>query len=353
MSTERYDKIDAIAGDWLARRDSGAWTDQDQRHFDQWLDESPLHRVSYLRIEHVWERSERLKALGAGVPPGVIPQPNEWNLSPFFEQRKSAGDPEPFDAGAIRAVVPAKIAGRSRHWFRALAASIVVTAALAATYHFWPAPTSYRTPIGGLASVPISDGSKVTLNTDSEIRVAVTERERRIDLEHGEAFFEVAHDKRRPFVVRAGNKRVIAVGTKFSVRREANDIQVVVTEGKVLVETEGAGVAGSAEPLAAGTFAQASDAGVLLQTKRLAEAEETLSWRQGVLVFREMTLADASAEFNRYNSRKIVIEDPAVASLRVAGSFRANNVEAFVRLLERGYPLHAEEQGDQFVLSSR
>lgn len=153
--------------------------------------------------------------------------------------------------------------------------------------------------------------------------------------------------------MRAGNQRVIAVGTKFSVRREEGDIRVVVTEGKVRVETEGGNPSGSAEPLVAGTIAQASEAGVLLQSKPLAEAEESLSWRQGVLVFRQMTLADASAEFNRYNTRKIVIDDPQVAALHVAGSFHANNVEAFVRLIERGYPLRAEERDGQFVLMAR
>jgi transmembrane sensor len=110
---------------------------------------------------------------------------------------------------------------------------------------------------------------------------------------------------------------------------------------------------GAVTLVAAGNIAQANDQGVLLQTIQLAEVEEALSWRQGVLVFRQMTLADASAEFNRYNTRKIVIEDPNIAGLRVAGSFRANNVEAFVRLLERGYPLRAEEQDDRFVLVAR
>jgi transmembrane sensor len=334
MSTDRHRKIDDIAGDWLARRDSGHWTDDDQRRFDDWLNESPLHRVTYLRLEHVWERSERMKALGAGIPPGVIPPAHRWNLSPFFEQRQSAPK-------------------RRAHWPRALAAAIVLAAGLVTAYQFWPSGSSYRTPIGGLASVPMPDGSNVTLNTDSEIRVAVTKKERRIDLEHGEAFFDVAHDATRPFVVHAGDKRVIAVGTKFSVRREADDIRVVVTEGKVLVKTDGTDGPGSSEPIAAGTIAQASDAGVLLQPQHLAEAEESLSWRQGVLVFHQMTLAEATAEFNRYNARKIVIEDPAVASLRVAGSFRANNVDAFVRLLERGYPLHVEERNDGFVLSAR
>ena len=379
MSTKSYKKIDEMAGDWLAQRDSADWTDEHQRRFDEWLNESPLHRVAYLRIEHVWERSERLKALGAGIPPGVIPPLNGWNLSPFFEQRESAGDRENPDtgtashattspeisepgtnaasapvAGATESVNPRRRhATRTRYLTLATAATIVLTAALGTAYHFWPSGTSYSTTVGGLASVPMSDGSKVTLNTDSEIRVAVTQKERRVELEQGEAFFEVAKDSTRPFIVRAGNKRVIAVGTKFSVRRDASDIQVVVTDGKVRVETEDRKSSGSAESLAAGTIAQASDAGVLLQTKRFAEVEEALSWRQGILVFRQMTLADASAEFNRYNTRKIVIEDPAVAALRVAGSFRANNVEAFVRLLERGYPVRAEARGDQLVLTAR
>jgi transmembrane sensor len=348
VSTERHKKIGEIAGDWHARRDSGKWTDEDQRRFDEWLNESPLHRVAYLRIEHVWERSERLKALGAGIPPGVIPPPNGWNLSPFFDERGS--DPDSSYSGPASAN---EAAPRRHLRFAAAAAAIVLAAGLGTAYHLWPSGTSYRTAVGGLASVPMPDGSKVTLNTDSEIRVAVTGKERRIDLEQGEAFFEVAHDKARPFVVHAGNKRVIAVGTKFSVRREASEIQVVVTEGRVRVETEGRSASGSAEPLAAGTIAQANDAGVLLQTGSLTEAEESLSWRQGILVFRRVTLAEASAEFNRYNTRKIEIEDPAVEALRIAGSFRANNVEAFVRLLERGYPLQAEERGDRFVLSAR
>jgi transmembrane sensor len=349
VSAERNKKIDEIAGDWLAQRDSGDWTDEHRRRFDQWLNESPLHRVAYLRIEHVWERSERLKALGAGMPRGVIPPPNGWNLSPFFEQRESAANPEHPQSVNPRRFQPT----RRLYLTLATAAAIVLTVALGTTYRLWPSGTSYTTPVGGLASVPMSDGSKVTLNTDSQIRVAVTEKGRRVELEQGEAFFEVAKDSTRPFIVRAGNKRIIAVGTKFSVRRDGSDIQVVVTEGKVRVEREDHKSTGSAEPLAAGTIAQASDAGVLLQTKQLVEAEESLSWRHGVLVFRQMTLADASAEFNRYNARKIVIEDPGVAALRVAGSFRANNVEAFVRLLERGYPVRAETRGDQLVLTAR
>lgn len=330
MSVGRSDKIDETAGDWLARRDSGAWTDADQRRLDQWLDESPLHRVAYLRIEHVWERSGRLSVLGAGMPRGTV----------------SPANPREGTVSGVAAVA-------SRRWLQGLAATILLAVALGIGYSLWPTGTHYRTSVGGLASVPIQDGSTVTLNTDSEIRVLVSDTERRVELEQGEAFFEVAKDASRPFVVHAANKRVIAVGTKFSVRRDGRDIRVVVTEGKVRVETAGDDRTSMAEQLVAGTIARAGDAGVLLQSGALAQAEESLSWRQGVLVFHQMTLADASAEFNRYNTRKIVIEDPDVAALHIAGSFRANNVEAFVRLLERGYPLTAQERDDRFILKAR
>jgi transmembrane sensor len=202
------------------------------------------------------------------------------------------------------------------------------------------------------------DGSNVTLNTDSQIRIALTDTERRVELGHGEAFFEVSKDPKRPFVVRAGDKRVIAVGTKFSVRREGDDIEIVVTEGKVRVEDGAAGqdsrVGGSADVfLTPGSIARADDAGVLVQRRTLPEAEEHLSWRTGWLMFRDLGLADAIAEFNRYSARKIVIQDPGIASLKIEGNFRATNVEAFVRLLESGFPVRAEVRADQILLTAK
>ena len=348
MVKEHLNQIEEAAGDWLARRDSDEWSEAEQRRFDQWLNESALHRVAYLRLEHVWERTQRLKALRAGVTSKEVPPPGQWVLSPFF--------------GAVDAT-PGRARAHLGIALKALAASLLLAVALGTAWYLWPSGSDYRTPVGGLASVPMSDGSKVTLNTNSEIRVAVTEKERDVELEQGEAFFQVAKDPKRPFVVRAGRRRIIAVGTEFSVRREGDDIQVVVTQGQVRLDSAGSAIpvhsevrdlprSGAAQ-IDAGTIARASGSGVLLQQKPLAEAEESLSWREGVLVLHQMTLGEAAAEFNRYNIRKIVIEDPAVASLRVAGSFRANNVDAFVRLLVRGYPLRSEERPDEIVLRSR
>ncbi len=337
MSTDGSSAIEQTAADWLARRDSGDWSAGDRAAFEQWLNTSTLHRVTYLRIEDAWEQALRLKALGAGVSSQGVPPRGQWVLSPFI----------PASTAAARRI-------GSRHWLSgtvALAASVLL--ALTA-WLIWPSAVStYHTPVGGVASLPLADGSKITLNTNSRVRVAVTDTERRVEVDHGEAFFEVAPDPLRPFVVNAGNKRVVVVGTRFSVRREPDAVRVAVTEGKVRVETSGSEQTTSHELLPAGTVALADAEGIVVRHRPVAEVEEILSWRSGVLILRDMTLAEAAAEFNRYNTRKILIEDPALAALPVAGRFGSTQLQPFVRLLEQGYPLRAEYRDDSILLRSR
>jgi transmembrane sensor len=404
MGTERTNQIDAAASAWLIRRDSGSWSAADQACLEGWLNASTRNRVAFLRLELAWEDAARLKALGAGVPGDRPPPPGHWNLTPFFDPHASVSAEEspltlttpdssqidenisarPETGSSLGEVRGSGIAdgpeqmllarptpakhpftkqgkylhlGRRRLRFVA-AATLLLVIGVGAYLEFAPNGELYATPIGGLASVSMADGSQVLLNTDSQIRIALTDTERRVELGHGEAFFEVSKDAARPFVVRAGNKRVIAVGTKFSVRREGNNIEVVVTEGKVRVEdraaAHGSRADGSADVfLTPGSIARADDAGVLVQRKTLPEAEEQLSWRTGVLMFRDQSLGEAAAEFNRYNVRQIVIRDPTVAALKIEGNFRATNVEAFVRLLESGFPVRAETQADQIVLAAK
>jgi transmembrane sensor len=337
---DRSLQIEEQASFWLARRDSVQWSQRDQESFDQWLSESTRHRVEYLRLSHIWGRTARMQVLGAGLHSQHPPPPGQWNLSPFFTQR--AEDPD-------------RTGGRLTLRLRALAAGVMLAAVAGSAWYFWPPGNTFATPVGAVASLPMSDGSKVTLNTDTEVKVLITETERRIDLRHGEAFFEVAKDPDRPFVVTVDDKRVIALGTKFSVRREAAGIQVIVTEGAVRVESvSGAGVENIApRRLTAGTMARTNRSGLMVQTQQLPQAEEQLAWRSGVLVLRDVTLAEAAAEFNRYNDRKFVIKDAAAAQLRVGGNFRTTDVDAFVRLLEQGYPVRAAMNKGEIVVSDR
>lgn len=313
---ESREQVEQAAAEWIARRDLGGWTAADEAGLTTWLAASAGNRAAYYRLNAAWQEAGRLRALAAAP-------------------RQSSPDHAP------------RAANRRRY---AIAASLLVGLVAGATWFFWPAAPAYRTEIGGLEAVPLSDGSKVTLNTDSEIRVAVSATERRVDLERGEAFFEVAHDPARPFIVRAGDRRVVAIGTQFSVREDGDDVRVVVSEGRVRLETAaGEEVA----VLAAGTIARAREDAVMVQEDRLAEIERTLAWRSGQLTFRDTPLAEAIAEFNRYNTRKIVIEDPAIAALEVGGVFRATNVGSFVSLLEEGFPIHVEDEGDRIVITSR
>jgi transmembrane sensor len=341
MSLERTQEIEEAASAWLIRRDSGVWSDDDQRQFHGWLTASTLHRVAFLRLEATWEDAARLKALGAGVPGDQPPSPAQWNLSPFFEPREppaSVAQAQQADAGRPHTWLA--------RWRTGLAAAAVLAVGIGAYLALTSYGERYATPVGRIESVAVADGSRVTLNTNSEIRVQLTPTERRVDLDKGEAFFAVAKDPKRPFVVAAGDKRVIAVGTQFSVRREGTDVQVVVTEGQVRM------VDGGETLLTPGTIARAGESGVLVQRKSLTEAEEQLSWRSGVLRFRDQTLGEAVAEFNRYNERKIIIADSKVAALKIEGNFRATNVDAFVRLLESGFPVRATTDNGEIVLTA-
>ena len=343
MLMKRADQIEQEAADWLARRDAGSWANADQVAFDEWLAVSPIHKVEFLRMEYAWEESLRLKALGAGVQSNKAPSPGRWVLSGLFGGG-FAGRP---------GRMPATPAMRRFRLPAALAAAVLIAAAAAAWISASYYGGRYSTVVGQLSHIAMADGSQVTLNTDSVVRVAVNTRERRVELQRGEAFFKVAKDPSRPFIVTVGEQRVIAVGTQFSVRREGTDAQVVVTEGTVRIETDEPTPLTPAVSVSAGSVAHASQAGTAVQSRPLPQTEELLSWRTGILVLHDMTLAEAAAEFNRYNARKIVIRDPLVGAMHISGSFRATSAEAFVRLLERGYPLQADTVDADIILTQR
>lgn len=368
-------QIERSAATWLARRDGGRWSARDQAELDAWLAASTGHRVAFVRLEAAWRESDRLKALGAGMSAGVVPPRGRLTQFPFSGLRDRAGpwsrqpglnlphDPMsqrrlgPVDAAAL-VFAPRQPPQKPRpigFAVAAMAALLTVSLAVGWRYHPTVQPVSYRTAVGDLESMPLADGSEATLSSDSRILVALSRRERHIDLQQGEAFFHAAKDPGRPFVVAAGGRRVIAVGTRFSVRRDDAGLRVVVTEGVVRLESD-AGPDGHRQPtttLPAGSVALASNNGVVVRTGTVEQAEQYLSWRDGYLAFHDTPLATAASEFNRYNTRKIVIGDPAVAAMQVGGNFRWSNTEVFVRLLEQGFPIRAERRGDAVVLHSQ
>jgi transmembrane sensor len=349
MTMDSSRQIEEQASLWLARRDLEGFGAAERAALEEWLGKSTAHRVAYLRLAAGWTQAGRLTALAAGIKQDSVPAPGLWQQPPFFESAPAEANDAPENiAVAARSDRPRRLRLSP---LRAVAAAIVLVAAGAGTWVLWPKGDFYKTAVGGLEAVPMSDGSSVTLNTDTGVFVAMTSKERSIELRKGEAYFEVARDSTRPFVVRTDAERIVALGTRFSVRRDQDAVRIVVTEGRVRIESRRQWSPGPGIDVSAGEIARAGDSGVVVEKITLPEAENYVSWRQGFVVFREIQLREAVAEFNRYTARKIVIGDPSIDDLRISGHFRSNNVESFVRLLAGGHLVHFEERGDQIILS--
>lgn len=355
----RVEQVEQAAAAWLLKREGPQWTEADEAALAEWLRASTSHRVSFMRLRSVWQEATRLKVVRGSSPAGQVPPHGAIATSPFFSMRyrpRRANDFQPasIDAGPA-AQGERKPSQRVRYY--GLAASVVVALAVLGTItlNLWPrSGASYSTAIGGLATVPIDDGSRITLNTDSEVQLDISDEERRVNLMRGEAFFDVAKDRARPFVVYANDKRIVAVGTQFAVRLQSDALQVSVTEGHVRMERTS--IMGGARPLAdlvAGNIATAARSTVRVQEKAVTDVEQTLSWRAGYVVLSRTLLGDAVAEFNRYNRRQLIIDDPSLAGVQVGGNFRADNVDGFVRLLEEGFQVQAAERDGDIVLSRK
>lgn len=207
--------------------------------------------------------------------------------------------------------------------------------------------TVVRTTLGEIRQVPLADGSLTAINTASEIEITLSKRRRDIRLAKGEAWFKVAKDTRRPFVVEAGGVRVRAVGTAFSVRRREEGADVLVTEG--IVEAW----AGEDErPLLRLTAGQrvyiGDDSEVRLEPQAPSVVDRTLAWRQGSIDLDGDTLASAINEFNRYNRRKLVLVDTRLASRQFDGTFRTDDPEAFAGAVGAifGVPIDLSDEHD-------
>ncbi|TWI69489.1 FecR family protein [Pseudoduganella lurida] len=306
--------VEAVAAAWLARCDRHAWNGEEQRRLDAWLAEDTLHRVAWLRLRGAWEGAD---AIVAGA---------------------SHAEAAP--------AIPRRAAARHLPW--RMAAGLVLACALGVMLALRSGGDDvqrYATQVGERRSVALADGSRLQLNTATRLRT-VGDQPRHVWLDGGEAYFDIAHDPAHPFVIEAGSSRVTVLGTRFTVRRDGDSTRVLVEQGRVrLSEKTGAvELARNEEAVAQG--------GVIVRAARSpAQAAQRLAWRNGRIVFDGTTLAEAAAEFNRYNARRLVVDDPVVAGMAIGGSFAPTNVEGFARLLEQGFGLHARRHADRIEIT--
>jgi transmembrane sensor len=306
------------ATEWLVERaEAQSWSDEKQRQLDAWLAASPAHLLAFWRVEDSWKR--------AGLMAEFRP------FAPRPSSRPRFGWPSMLKGVA------------------ALAAAIVVAVGLSRLSH-QPASQTYSTAIGGQKTIMLADGSRIDLNTDTVLTVASDPMQRSVVLEKGEAYFHIKHNADHPFTVMAAGRRITDLGTAFTVRNSASRVVVSLVEGSARLEAPSVATGPRSAVLRPGDVAVATAHEMTLTKAALPELQTELSWRRGLLVFHHTTLAEAAAEFNRYNRQKLVIEDAGTARMELRGTFRANDAPAFAHMAKAVMGVQVEFRGDDIVL---
>jgi transmembrane sensor len=315
-------RIDEAAAQWVARL-NGDDSVTTRQAFEAWHEADPRHQGAFLRAEAAWMRLDRAQVMAHGR---VLDDA-------FLTRREKRGR-----AGVTRRSVMA--AG--------MAASV---AGAAVAGYALKNRLSVATRVGELRSVPLKDRSVASVNTDSRIEVDMTPQIRHVVLVKGEAWFEVAKNPEVPFVVSAGDIRVRAVGTAFSVRRHEGGADVLVTEGTV--EAWNVNDTGKRVTLTAGheAFVPLKPETVAV-VYRPAEVERKLAWRDREIVLNSETLAEAVAEFNRYNDRQIVISDPALGAQKLVGGFHVDQPETFARAVHSALDVPVSLTDDRIIIGT-
>lgn len=336
---------DAAAA-WLARHDRGL-TAVEEREFAEWQSADPHHAEEYARLEAEWrsfdfaQADPELAAMARALDERTRPQAR-W--------RKLAW------VGSLAAAA-AVVLGTITWSHRSAPGIGAQPASSALTYQV--VPSSSR-------QITLEDGSIVSLRGDSEVATDFTPAERRVRLLRGEAHFAVAKNPDRPFIVSAGGVAVRAVGTAFNVRMDSAAVEVLVTEGKVRVND----TANSQSLLSPSTTNEPPvlsagerviiDAAVLnaalasakIDSVTPAEVEQVLAWQSTRLIFNRTPLGEAIEAFNRHESHghRLVLGAESLSSRRLGGTFRADNADGFVRLLELSADVRAEQRADGTVV---
>jgi transmembrane sensor len=242
---------------------------------------------------------------------------------------------------------------------RGVAAGLAALAAGPLAFYGWrrlrpDARKTLRTAIGEQRTVTLSDGSRVSLDANTVVRVAYSPALRLAEVVEGRAHFEVAKDKARPMKVRAGTRTVTALGTAFTVEHEGERVVVTLVEGRVAV-TDTAPVHGSAPPPKELAPQQqlvfAANATPLVH--EAVDVERAMAWREGKLVFDDESLADAVARVNNYSRVKIVVEDAPAQALKISGIFNAGDTPAFVEAVQSYFPVEVSTGESTVQIRSR
>lgn len=319
---------------WVSRLDRGLKSDE-KVELDTWLAESNAHRQALLDAASLWDDMSVLNELS-----GLFPQPTARRTTKKRALPKNAvwGIAATFLVMAIAIGVIVQ-----RTW-------------LNSTPEFAAVSQKVQTGVGEQKNVTLSDGSLLHLNTNSLVTVDFTSSARNIVLLNGEAHFEVAHDKTRPFSVTAGNNTVTAVGTAFNMQYvDDNAFELVVTDGKVLVKdrfkasSSNESLFGKRPVTEEGLLMFAGEKATVLgkvearESMSQDEIDDDLAWQQGMIVFKGEPLESVLLEIGRYTPVRFHISDNSLRKRRVAGYFKVGDIDGLLSALESSFNITYEK----------
>jgi transmembrane sensor len=322
---ESSQDIDRTAAEWVARIDRAPLSDTEADELKQWLVGDRRRRGAFIRAKALWIRSESAGALG-----------------PQY-------DPENFQPPVVEAPAP-PVESRRRvfNWSGLVAASLIIVVMLVATFQM---PTAYATSKGEMRTVPLGDGTTVTLNTDTRIKIYEDEGQRRIRLLRGEVLIDGA-SAAAPTFAEVEGKHLEASAATFVVRKlDGQPAQVLVQDGHVVLAEE---KQAASIPLAANTGASllvGKEQGWQLRALSYGQLGRELAWREGKIALQGETLADAVALYARYSDIPIVIADPELAQLPVTGLFAVNNPLGFSKAVANVFGAEVRQEDGRIVIA--
>ena len=288
--------------------------------FESWLQQSPLHEEAY-------HRAERIRC-GADL------------------QRESAAQTGLDEEALVNELLPRpplKFPTGVALWVGLSTSTIMVAAVLCARMYTAQLPwTSYSTSVGQVRTLTLEDGSEVDLDAQSSLRARLSLAHRDVELQRGQALFTPSRDWLRPFDVTVNQHVVHATGTRFLIDRKSDDeFQTLVAEGRVEIYPTESATTASPPPqtIAAGQVLTVGPNGTHIDHLSTSQVERRLAWRDGIIDVDE-TLAEAVGDFNRYNKRKLIIDDPDLEALHVAGRYDAHKPDLFADALVKSNIYH-------------
>jgi transmembrane sensor len=305
-------EIDRQAAEWAVKAQDDYFDREHAAKLEAWLAVDPRHLGAFARASAILARIDQSRAIG-----------------PAYELLRKDSNHTPSRRLFIKA--------------SGIAASIALLGISAGGMWQVLNEGSASTGIGEMDVVPLADGSIVTLNTNSKVFVRYTETQRDIELIRGEALFDVAKDMNRPFIVRAGDTQVTAIGTSFAVRVLPDQpVEVLVREGTVEVKRPEISVVAPVRVAANVRAVAPTNAPIVTSLVPNDDIARDLAWRDGKIAFDDESLAGAIREFARYSKTPIVIEDTEVAARTVTGLFMANDPVGFAKAVATSLGIHAE-----------